>query len=313
MNMTNTTAALRASVAGSITQILQLGSFPGELVRISEPMSPLTLTCGMWAEPYRSFSMHIPENPGCYILIAEDKDGEHVAYVGEAGNICGRLRTHEMPKKHRLIWFAALSSFYPFLSKTHIRAIEAGLYRLVERFEGLRILGTAPPIFPMSPVDTLISDESLQTAKRLLAHAGLPLGLSLPPEPREVEAGSGDGSEAHMLPRTYATYRFTPGPGTCYAELHAIGSDLDDGFLIHAGAEYRPTVSHTLPVSIVDRRGKLERQDYLEPIPGIEGRLRLKRPIVVSSAMVAARVLAGYAVNDVGVWTPLDGTPLAVL
>lgn len=312
MNIT-TLSTLRASVAGSITQILQLGEFPGELVRISEPMSPLNLTCGMWSEPYRTLSAHIPENPGCYILIAEDKDGEHAAYVGEAGNVCGRLRTHEMPKKHKLIWFAVLSSSQPFLSKTHIRSIEAGLYRLIERFEGLRILGTAPPIFPMSPVDTLIADVSLETAKRLLRHAGLPLGLSLPPEPREAESGSGDGAGAHLLPRTYATYRFTPGRGTCYAELHAIGSDLDDGFMIHAGAEYRPAVSHTLPVSIADRRSKLERQDFLEPIPGIEGRLRLKRPIVVSSAMVAARVLAGYAVNDAGVWTPLDGTPLVVL
>ena len=312
MNSNNTTA-LRASVAGSITQIVQLGSFPGELVRIGEPMSPLTLTCGMWTEPYRTISAHISQNPGCYILIAEDRDGAHVAYVGEAGNICGRLRTHEMPKKHKLIWFAVLSSSYPFLSKTHIRAIEAGLYRLVERFEGLRILGAAPPIFPMSPVDTLISDVSLETAKRLLAHAGLPLGLTLPTDPQEAEAEPEDGAEAHMMPRTYATYRFTPGPGTCYAELHAIGSDLDDGFMIHAGSEYRPLVSHTLPISIEDRRSKLERQDYLEPIPGVEGRLRLKRPIVVSSAMVAARVLAGYAVNDAGVWTRLDGTPLAVL
>lgn len=91
--------------------------------------------------------------------------------------------------------------------------------------------------------------------------------------------------------------------------VRGIGSDLDDGFLIHAGAEYRCEVSHALGAAIMDRRTRIENGDFLEEIPGLPGRFRLKRSIVVSSALVAAKVLTGYGVNDRGVWQPIDGAP----
>lgn len=307
-----TTSGLRASAAGHTTKVIQLGSFLGELVQISELMSPLILTCGMWSEPYRTISPHVSQHPGCYILVAEEQDGEHVAYVGGGGNVLKCLVAHQMPEKHKLIWFAVLSSTYPFLSKRHIKAIEAELYRLVERFDGLRILGSAPPIFPMSAIDTLVSQASLETAKRLLAHAGLPLGLQLPLEPKDVElASETDAKGISIMSKTYATYSSAPGAGTCNAELHAIGSDLDDAFTVHAGAECRPLVSHTRAQPISERRRNIEKRDYLEPTSGIESRLRLKRPSMDSSTGVVGTVLAAHSVNDDG-RTLLDGSPVTI-
>lgn len=310
-----TASGLRVAAAGHTTQVIQLGSFPGELVQISEPMSPLILTCGMCSEPYGTISSHLPRNPGCYILLAEEKDGEHVAYVGEGGDIFGHLRAHEMPTKHKLVWFAVLSSSNPFLSKTHLKAIEPELYHLIERFDGLRVLGSAPPIFPMSPIDTLVSQAALETAKRLLAHAGLPLGLTLSPKSEEV-ACEADPEGIDMMPKTYATCHSTPvrclGSDTSTAESLAIGSDLDGGFMMHAGTEHRSVVTHKLAGSKSKQRRKGDRGGDLEPIQGAEDGPGLKRSTMVGSAMGSANVLAGYAVNDEGVWMLLDGSPVTV-
>lgn len=308
------TSALRGSTAGSVTHIVQLGNCPGELIEVSEPLSPLTLTAGMWREPYREISASISSNPGAYILIGEEANGEHAVYVGEAGNVLSRLRTHAVPKKMNVIWFAVISSPWPILSKTHARGIEAGIYRLLEPMDGIRLLGSAPPIFPMSATDNLVVETALATARRLLAYAGLPLGLQLPAEVEEESDSGivGDEVDAGSMPRTYTTYRYCPGPGTCYADLYAVGSDIDGGFMIHAGSEFRSVLSHKLARSITDRRDRLEGGDYLEPIPGVTGRLRLRRPITLSSALVAAKVLSGYGVNDPAVWRALDSAPVTV-
>jgi hypothetical protein len=312
--MTTPIKSSAAGETGSILQIVELGQRPGDLLQISEPLNPLHLTAGMWPETYRQISTHIPRNPGTYVLVGEDEDGEHPVYVGEAGNVLERLRTHGVPKKMKVIWFAVISSTYPTLSKTHIRGVEAGLYRTLEQVEGVRILGVAPSLFPMSPADAAAVDGALATMKRFLGYAGFPLDVSFLDDKGPVPNDEGaDGKPASTcIPRTYATYRFTSGPGTAYADLHAVGSDLDDGFMIHAGAEYRPVVSHALNLSILTRRERLENGGFLEPIPGVTGRLRLKRSVMVGSALIAAKVLAGYGINDPKVWQPLDGSPVEV-
>lgn len=312
--MTNITkTSLLAGAAGSIVQLAELGRNPGDLVHISEPLNPLQLTAGTWPEFFREISPHISDNPGTYLLVGAEQHGEHPVYVGEAGNVLSRLRTHAFPKKVSVVWFAVLSSKWPVLSKTQVRGIEAGIYRALEPIDGIRLIGCAPPIFPMSAADSAAVDGGLATLKRLLGYAGFPIDARFDAEDAVLDGSDDDDDgEGDVLPRLYRSYRFTPGPNTIYADLHAIGSDLDDGFMIHAGADYRPAISHALSSSIMARRRRLETGDFLEPIPGVSGRLRLKRPVTVTSGLVAAKVLAGYAVNDPRVWRPLDGAPVEI-
>lgn len=309
----STKSTLTGSTA-TIVQIVELGERRGDLVQISEPLNPLQLTAGVWPLFYREVSRHIPDNPGTYLLVGREQSGEHQVYVGEAGNVLGRLRTHGIPKKIEVIWFAVLSSTWPVLSKTQVRGIEAGLYRALEPIDGIRLLGSAPPIFPMSSADAAAVEGGLATMKRFLNYAGFPIATRFgADEDEDLDSVDGEaGYDGDISPRLYRTYRFSPGPNSVFTDLHAIGSDLDDGFMVHAGSEYRPDVSHDLGRSIMSRRKMLETGGFLEPIPGVFGRLRLNQSVVVTSALVAAKVLAGYGVNDLRVWQPLDAAPVEI-
>lgn len=167
--MTTSKSMLRGSTAGTLTHIVQLGDCPGELVEVSDPLSPLSLTAGMWREPYHQILASISSNPGAYILIGEEQDGAHAAYVGEAGNVLASRRTRSILKKMKPIWFAVVSSSWPVLSRTHASGLEAGIYRLLESMDGIGLLGTAPPVVPMSTTDALVVYTALAAARRLLA------------------------------------------------------------------------------------------------------------------------------------------------
>jgi len=303
--MTTSKSTLCGSTAGTLTHIVQLGDCPGELVEGSEPLSPLTLTAGLGREPYREILASISSNPGAYILIGEEQGGGHAAYVGEAGNVLAIRRTRSILKKMNLIWFAVVSSPWPFLSRAQARGLAADIYRLHESMDGMRLLGTVPSVVPISTTDALLVDSALATARRLLTHAGFALGDNIDPKD-ECEAGTASP------PRTYKTYRYCPGEGTSGADLHAVGSDIDGGFLLLPGSEYRPENCDKLAHSIMDRRKRLANGGYLEPIFGVTARLRLKRSITMSTALVAAKVFSGHAVNDPGVWRPLECMPAAV-
>lgn len=306
---THFNTALRASTAGSILQLVELGQRPGDLIQVSEPINPLILTGGVWPTEFRTISAHVPSHPGCYILVGREQDGIHPVYVGGGGNVLQRLRTHAVPKKIDAIWFAALSSSYPILSKTQAHGVEAAMFRMMEAVDGLRLLGSAPPLVPMSAADAAAVEGATDTMKRFLNYASFPVDIVLEEDELANEAESTGNGVANTFPRTFQSYRFVPGPATVYTHVRGIGSDLDDGFLVHAGAEYRPEVSHALGAAIMDRRTRIENGDFLEEIPGLPGRFRLKRSIVVSSALVAAKVLTGYGVNDRGVWQAIDGAP----
>jgi hypothetical protein len=295
--------------------VLQLEPL-GPVVRVSEPPSSFHLVAGAWPANYRDISQTLSTNPGVYVCITSpDAKGLRLAYVGYAGmSVRSRLRTQAFPRRNPIEWFCAFAPHWSAITKTHASLLEAKLYRFFECSDAVLLHGDSPALFDLGPLDQQVVDEAYRSFLYLLPFAGLPHALSplIDEARRELGYGSAADTVGGEERQVFTTYAFRPGPGTAFAGLKAYGSDIERGFLIHPGSEYRLAVSHDIGAANMDRRSKLEASDFLAPVPDRADLMVFVRPKVFTSAMTAARVIAGYAVWDRRVWVKLPHSPLTM-
>lgn len=302
------------SIGRASPGVLQLEPL-GPVVRVSDPPSSFHLVAGAWPPNYRDISRTLSPYPGVYVCITPPgKKGLRLVYVGYAGiSVRSRLRTQAFPRRNPIEWFCAFAPNWPAITKAHASLLEARLYRFFECSDAVRVHGDSPALFDLGPLDQQIVDEAYRSFLSLLPFAGLPHALSPLLEEARRELGQVSASDVGDDERqVFTTYSFRPGPGSAFAGLKAFGSDIERGFLIHPGSEYRLAVSHDIGTANMDRRRRLEASDFLAPVPDRADLMAFVRPKVFTSPMTAARVIAGYAVGDHKVWVKLPHSPLTM-
>jgi hypothetical protein len=90
-----------------------------------------------------------------------------------------------------------------------------------------------------------------------------------------------------------------------YCEIWARGYvDQEGGFVVMAGAELRTFLNESARSNVGELRRELALAQVLEPIAGIDGRLRLRVAVRFRNAALAAKVVTGAHISR-HKWVPL--------
>ncbi len=225
--------------------------------------------------------------PGVYVLIgpAEDLRYETRIYVGESEDPQKRIDSHHASKDfwNRLVVFA---SFGQALNKATIRYLEARLLTLAAGAGRSELdNGTAPGVPPLSEPDTADADAFL--ADMLVI---FPI-LGINAFDRLEQTATGSRLELE-------------GPNT-----QAVGAEVEEGFVVFAGALGRATMVDSMPGWAANLRASLVQSEILAPVEG-GGSLRLTTDHIFSSPSAAAAVLLGRSAAGPLEWKHPSGNTL---
>lgn len=222
-------------------------------------------------------------NPGVYLLTGTDpKSGESALYIGEAEDVCSRLKTHASKD----YWNAAtvFVSKDENLTKSHIRYLEGKLLTIAKEVSASVLMNAASSGARLPEADTAEMDVFLQKMLQLLPVLGVADLV------KSVEQGS-DGSDVLYcrVKGVEARGKRTPGGFTVFAGSQAVIED-------------RPSA----------KRAKHKRQQLLEKgfLEAGSGSLRFTRDIEFGSPSTAATIVAGGAMNGLTAWKNAKGQPL---
>lgn len=302
---------LTSGSAGAVTEILQLGARPGELVRISEPGSAFHLTCGTWKSQYHEMASEISPYPGCYVMMTPPVNGVHLVYVGESGSVVGRLGWHQFARNNRVCWFCVLASSDPAWTKTHALLLQSDVHHWFVRGVGTCLYGKEPSDIRVGERDRYVGTQAMNFLRRVMSFGTLPASIGLPDEHGHVHTPIVELEGGQVL-QVYESWTFSPGPNCAYADIRAILSETSAGFMLHGGSEMRTDTSRGLPPSIHRVRRALQKRGLVEQVRGTPGRMRIKVPVIISTRQVAARVISGYPIPSLPVWEPISAHPLCL-
>jgi hypothetical protein len=194
---------------------------------------------------------------GLYFLFGASEDASDVCYIGQTGNVGGRLKQHTASKDY---WERALVavSLTNTWTDTHVGYMEwqaIDKSRRADRFKLMNGNGASNRHTP-APLEA-DCNEYLDTISVLLTTLGFPAMEPLQkPESNPVPLQSAAAS-AHYLSFTR--------PG-----CEGRGTLTPEGLVVQAGSYGRPLESKGCPTWIVNLRRKLQEQGVLEittPIP----------------------------------------------
>ena len=236
-------------------------------------------------------SMDESRQVAIYFLIGgkEDDSDQHEVYIGQTGDLQGRLASHNRQKDFWERVLVAVSKTHS-LTQTHglllewscIQAIrDAGRYRDLNGNSGSRPHAPAP----------LASDcdEIFETMSTLLATLGHPLFTKF------VTSSDVDSPEPDLF---YCTS----------SDADAKGQLTSEGFVVFAGSSGRKDVVN----SIVGHRDERRRQELVENgICRIEGdRMIFEKDFLFGSPSVAASAVMGRSGNGWIDWRDENGRTL---
>lgn len=300
---------LNSGAAGAVTEIVQLGARPGELVCVSEPGSSFHLTCGTWKCAYHEMASEISPNPGCYVMMTPPVGGKHLVYVGESGSVVGRMGWHQFARNNRVNWFAVLASSDPSWTKTHALLLQSHVHRWFSGGVGTSLYGKTPSDICVGDRDRYVGVQAMNFLRRVMPYSTLPASIALPDEHGDIHNPIVELETGKVL-QIYESWSFTPGPNCAYADIRAVLSDTSAGLVLHAGSEMRSDTSKGLPSSIHRVRHALQQRGLVEQIRGACGRVRITVPVIMSTAQVAARVISGYPIPSLPLWERISAHPL---
>jgi hypothetical protein len=231
---------------------------------------------------------------GLYFLFGASEDASDVCYIGQTGNVGGRLKQHTASKDY---WERALVavSLTNTWTDTHVGYMEwqaIDKSRRADRFKLMNGNGASNRHTP-APLEA-DCNEYLDTISVLLTTLGFPTMEPLhKPESTPVPLQSAAAS-AHYLSFTR--------PG-----CEGRGTLTPEGLVVQAGSYGRPLESKGCPTWIVNLRRKLQEQGVLEIT---NGRLTLLKDHLFNSPTAAGVTLVGRSINGRTSWKNAVGKTL---
>jgi hypothetical protein len=224
---------------------------------------------------------------GVYILTGADPDRlEGIkTYVGEADVVGKRLRRHDSDEAMDFFDRAAIIVCSDAnLTKAHVQALESCLIqRAAEAADVKLVNATAPSIVPLPEAD--LSDMAFFVDQLMLV---LPLiGLNVfRGSIRPVLSGQRQLKEPQ-------TVRFE----LDVAGAHAVGYEMEDGFVVTAGSTARRDTTPTLQLGYQIKREQLVKDGTLAAADGDPARYIFTAEAMFTSASAAASVVAGRSAS----------------
>ena len=286
-------------------------------------------------QPFAAFHVHafpfsiVPEIarsadlqvPGSYILT---DDASATAYIGESGNVAGRLPDHlKDAKKQFSRRVFVVTSKDPSFHKKHAEFCQRHL------FEAAEAAGIAALVNEVRPHAVDLGHETphiiraLSGVERPLFDAGChifhrsaaPLSATQPrpdPAPRGNGALDEDDDSGEMEIGVSVAPPGVEESELRYGDLWCRGYAHQDRFIVCAGSEVRNFTNESVIDRIKERRIALETQGALSTIEGVTDRKRLKFAVAFPSAAIAAKVVTGAHVDSFK-WRPMGHNPPPVL
>lgn len=231
---------------------------------------------------------------GLYFLFGASEDASDVCYIGQTGNVGGRLKQHTASKDY---WERALVgvSLTNSWTDTHVGYMEwqaIDKSRRADRFKLMNGNGASNRHTP-APLEA-DCNEYLDTISVLLTTLGFPAMEPL----QKPESGLLPQPSAAPLAHHLSFTR----PG-CEGK----GTLTPEGLVVQAGSYGRPTESNGCQTWIVNLRRKLQDQGIVEIT---SDRLTLLKDHLFSSPTAAGVTLVGRSINGRTSWKNAAGKTL---
>jgi hypothetical protein len=231
------------------------------------------------------------DGPGVYVLVGPTESGVPPArvYIGETDDLRQRLDSHQRSKEFwtRVVVFTSKDDN---LNKAHIRYLEARLLELAVAAQRAELEnGNAGGLPSLSEPDTAEAEAFLR--EMLLIYPVLGVAAFTPTD--------------EAVP-TSRPMMFLQGP-----DATAKGTEVADGFVVHAGATARKATTPSTPRYLLDIRDELIAQGVLEDDTATG--LTFVRDWVFASPSQAAGVVLGRSANGRTEWKTIDGRTLAAV
>ena len=231
---------------------------------------------------------------GLYFLFGASEDASEVCYIGQTGNVGGRLKQHTATKDY---WERALVavSLTNTWTDTHVgymewQAIDKSLR--ADRFKLMNGNGASNRHTP-APLEA-DCNEYLDTISVLLTTLGFPVMEPLQKHESNLVPLQAAVSSAHYLSFTR--------PG-CEGK----GTLTPEGLVVHAGSYGRPLESNGCQAWIINLRRKLQEQGVVEIT---SDRLTLLKDHLFNSPTAAGVTLVGRSINGRTSWKNAAGKTL---
>jgi len=231
--------------------------------------------------------------PGVYVLVGEDSNGDQVAYIGESDNVVGRLRTHNSSEAsggkdfwQRAVLFVSLTNTW---TKAHVRYLERLAFERA-RNNGSLIKNSSLPVENVYLPKPLEADciEYFETIEILLAT----LGFSVLREPIERSG------------QKYTPYRCKPAVNEAHAYYTNEGMLVREGSYVRAvekGAPEHQLRFRTLQLELLER----------EVIVAENDRYKFASDYMFKSPSAASGFVLGRSSNGWTDWIDPNGRTLS--
>lgn len=236
----------------------------------------------------RFLTMSEATQVGMYCLVSDNPE-DHVAYIGQSGDVGRRLSQHHSSKE---FWTRALVavSLTQDWTTTHVaylewlaigRALEAGRYRLENGNQASNPFTPAP------------LEADCQEYFETIAMLAAVLGVSLLERQKAVANNEAAATGSVNAP---------DGSDNLYLKdraCEAVGNQLSDGFTVRTGSVGRSQLLPSASGRLKDLRERLEASGHIE----VDGdKIRVLRDLPFPSPSAAAQFLTGSSVNGRKLW-----------
>ncbi len=244
-----------------------------------------------WPESHR---------PGDYILLGENpENSKPMAYIGEAENVCTRLKQHVAFKDFwdQVVFFTSKDEN---LTKSHVKYLESRMVALALEARRIKLDNSASPTLSSLPrPDRDAMDDFLEPARILLGSLGF--SFLEPVRKRKTDEGKGpsnNGPLSHI-----PLYLKLEKRG-----ISAEGTATDEGFVVSEGSIAEKNPRDSFGATYAKQRLELIEQRKLVEFGE---HLKFKEDVLFTSPSAAAAVVCASPQNGRQCWKDEHGTPLA--
>lgn len=235
--------------------------------------------------------------PGVYALVGLDEEGRGTVYIGETEQVFNRLVNHASnPPLEEIVEVLFFSSKDQNLTKGHVTFLESHLIKRAEQAKRKLVkYGRMPGEKPFSRPETATMEEFLENIFLVTSALGYDI-FDLP--------------KAQPVPTPHAPQQraITIFEVAFAGGLMAKGYRSDDGFVVTAGSNARPTEADTLGDVYKSQRVELNAKEVLVEQ---EGKLVFSQDYAFTSSSAAASVITGSQRSGPRTWLRVpDRTPL---
>ena len=240
--------------------------------------------------------------PGIYFLVGKNEEPglPPVAYIGESGNLCKRLRIrHNENDKDYWQTTVAFVSKDDNLTKAHVKYLEEKCIEIAKSTDRYELQNEQTPTLPTLPAsDQAVMEEYLDNIKLLLHSAGYPILQELPKLQEPAQK-----ADEEIEPEPTSDLLFTCRGKTNEAEAEGYWSN--EGFVVYKGSTANAQPKDT----IRKLTEKLRDKKILTEHNG--GKLCIfDEDYIFNSPSSASRVILGRSSNGWKEWKTEDGKTL---